>query len=94
MLNERIFCMGVTPNRPDVGYGYIETENFGENLPKRKDHLAVKRFTEKPDLKTAKEYLKTKRFLWNSGIFIFKSKLFLEELKTHALRYMSLPSSR
>ena len=80
-LNKRIFCLGITPNRPEVGYGYIE---IGRPFSKENSHFAVKRFTEKPDIKKAKEYLNTQCYLWNSGIFIFTTGLFLEELKTHA----------
>ena len=64
-LAEKIFCLGIVPDRPETGYGYIET---GEPISKKKDHLRVKRFIEKPSLRVAKGYLKTQRYLWNSGI--------------------------
>ena len=79
-LDEKIFCLGIVPDRPETGYGYIET---GEPIFKEKDHLEVKRFIEKPGLRVVKRYLKTQRYLWNTGIFIFKPELFLKELKKY-----------
>jgi mannose-1-phosphate guanylyltransferase len=46
--------------------------------------IEVKSFKEKPDTKTAEGYLKAGNYFWNSGMFCFKAKVFLEELKTHA----------
>lgn len=64
-----LVTFGITPTSPETGYGYIEAD--GEN---------VKRFVEKPDLATAEKYLVSGNFYWNSGIFCFKAKTFLEEL--------------
>jgi mannose-1-phosphate guanylyltransferase len=78
-----IVTLGITPNHPSTGYGYIEqgeqTGTFGE-LPVYK----VSRFTEKPDRATAETFLSTGRFSWNSGMFIFRAGVVLEELRTHA----------
>ncbi len=68
-----LVTFGITPTSPETGYGYIEAD--GEN---------VKRFVEKPDLATAEKYLVAGNFYWNSGIFCFKAKTFLEELKKHS----------
>ena len=46
-------------------------------------HFLVNRFTEKPNLETAQKYLEAGRYFWNSGMFIFTARLFLEELKAH-----------
>ena len=64
---------GITPTGPETGYGYIEAN--GDD---------VKRFVEKPDLETAKKYVASGRFFWNSGIFCFKASTFLDELATYS----------
>ncbi len=66
----RLFTLGITPSRPDTGYGYIqfvEDSFFPEDERLRK----VKTFTEKPDLKLAESFLDSGDFLWNSGTFIW-----------------------
>lgn len=68
-----LVTFGITPTGPETGYGYIEAD--GEN---------VKRFVEKPNLETAKKYVESGRFFWNSGIFCFMVSTFLEELGRHS----------
>lgn len=84
-----IVTLGITPNQPSTGYGYIEqgeqTGTFG-GLPVYK----VSRFTEKPDRKTAEKFLATGQFSWNSGMFIFRAGVVLEELRTHAPEIIGL----
>jgi mannose-1-phosphate guanylyltransferase len=78
-----IVTLGIQPNFPSIGYGYIEQgENAGEyeGLPV----YHVSRFTEKPDQDTAKTFIQTGRFSWNSGMFIFKAEVVLNELYTYA----------
>ncbi|TWP24731.1 mannose-1-phosphate guanylyltransferase [Apibacter muscae] len=72
-----LVTLGITPHRPDTGYGYIE---FSEN-EKSTEAYKVKSFKEKPDLETAKSFLKSKNFLWNSGIFIWSSKNILNSFQ-------------
>ena len=68
---------GIVPTFPATGYGYIKG---GERV---EDHVySLAQFVEKPDLKTAQEYLDTGVYYWNSGMFVFKAKTFLEELAT------------
>lgn len=78
-----IVTLGVKPTYPATGYGYIEqgeqTGTFG-NLPAYR----VNRFTEKPDRLTAEEFIATGRFSWNSGMFIFRVGVVLQELHAHA----------
>ena len=78
-----IVTLGVKPNFPSTGYGYIEQGEqagiFGD-LPA----YSVKRFTEKPDKQTAEDFLATGRFCWNSGMFIFQAGVVLQELRTYA----------
>lgn len=61
-----LVTIGITPTYPETGYGYI---NFGEE---KGDVYAVERFVEKPDLPTAEKYLASGKYLWNSGMFIWK----------------------
>lgn len=71
--NGKLVTFGIKPNYPETGYGYIEASQ-----------LEVKSFKEKPTLEVAKDYLKAGNYYWNSGMFCFKAKTFLEELKSHA----------
>jgi mannose-1-phosphate guanylyltransferase len=72
----RLITLGITPTRPETGYGYIEQgEPFSEGV------YRVARFTEKPDRKTAEEFLATGRFAWNSGMFIWKAADILAALE-------------
>lgn len=70
---------GVTPAHPETGYGYIKE---GQTL--LPGVLAVERFVEKPDAKTAARMLKEGGFFWNSGMFLFHASLFLAELQRYA----------
>ena len=76
---DRLVTFGVIPESAHTGYGYIKSENpFDENIITGENILE---FIEKPSLKRAKEFLQDKRFTWNSGIFMFKAKTILQELK-------------
>ncbi len=68
-----LVTFGITPTFPQTGFGYIES-----------DGLDVKAFHEKPDLKTAENYLKAGNYYWNSGMFCFKAGVFLKELKKYS----------
>jgi mannose-1-phosphate guanylyltransferase len=84
-----IVTLGITPNAPATGYGYIEQGVLAstiEGLPVYK----VARFTEKPDRDTAEDFLKTGRFSWNSGMFIFRAEIVLKELAIHAPDILNL----
>jgi mannose-1-phosphate guanylyltransferase/mannose-6-phosphate isomerase len=72
-----IVTFGIQPTQPATGYGYIER---GEPLEKQSQAFRIKRFVEKPDAKKAAEYLKSGRFYWNSGMFVFSARQLLEEL--------------
>ncbi len=73
-----LVTFGVKPVRPETGYGYIKK---GEAL--FDGSFRVARFVEKPDLSTAKEYLSSGEYLWNSGMFLFRPDAFLEELQKY-----------
>ncbi|WBW98657.1 mannose-1-phosphate guanylyltransferase [Oceanirhabdus sp. W0125-5] len=70
--NEAIITVGMKPDRPETGYGYI---NFGNVVKLQDDHKVrkVEKFVEKPDLIKAKKYLIDRNYLWNSGMFIWKT---------------------
>ena len=68
--NDAICTLGMTPTRPETGYGYIQFENT-EHRTQSTDIFPVKEFKEKPNLETAKKYLESGDYLWNSGIFVW-----------------------
>lgn len=72
-----LVTIGITPNYPETGYGYIKF------IPEESDGhaYAVDRFVEKPNLETAQEYLATKQYLWNSGMFMWKVSTILDNLR-------------
>jgi mannose-1-phosphate guanylyltransferase len=74
--------IGITPSRPDTGFGYI---HLGEPLGERGRRTAfrVQRFVEKPDHDRAKAYLAAGDYLWNAGIFAFRADVILAELRAH-----------
>jgi mannose-1-phosphate guanylyltransferase len=76
-----ITTVGIVPTRPETGYGYIQvgTER-GPGVHR------VERFVEKPDLPTAREYLASDRYLWNSGMFFFRAKEMLRAVAEHLPR--------
>lgn len=71
--NDWLLTIGIKPNRPDTGYGYIQYSEDKDVHP-IKDILKVKTFTEKPNLELAKDFLESGDFLWNAGIFIWSLK--------------------
>ena len=73
-----IVTLGIKPTKPETGYGYIEAEKNSKEITK------VISFKEKPDLKTAKEYLNAGNYFWNSGMFMFSIKTMQDEFKTFA----------
>lgn len=70
--NDYLITLGITPTRPDTGFGYIQ---FLEK--NNSDYFKVKTFTEKPDLEIAKSFIESGDFLWNAGIFIWNVKSIL-----------------
>lgn len=76
---ENLVTLGITPDCPETGYGYIKF------LPDQMLGRAfeVDRFVEKPDLETAKEYVASEQYLWNSGMFIWKVSTILKNLETY-----------
>ena len=73
----RLVTFGVVPTAPETGYGYIEKG------PAIGGAFLVARFVEKPNAAIAANYIASGRYLWNSGMFVFKASRFLEELDLH-----------
>jgi len=71
--NDNLVTFGIKPLYPETGFGYIEAE--GEN---------VISFREKPNEKTAKEYIEANRYFWNSGMFVFKVKTYIDEINNYS----------
>ena len=76
---ENLVTLGITPDTPETGYGYIKfmpDKTLGRAF-------AVERFVEKPNLETAKTYVASEQYLWNSGMFIWKVSTILDNIKTY-----------
>jgi mannose-1-phosphate guanylyltransferase len=77
-----IITLGIVPTRPETGYGYLERGEVKKEI-EGVTAYTIKRFVEKPDQKTALEYLNSGEYFWNGGIFMFTPKTILEEIKLH-----------
>jgi mannose-1-phosphate guanylyltransferase len=77
-----IVTIGIRPTRPETGYGYLKVGRPLAGAGKRRRSAAreVERFVEKPDRATAARYLSSGDYLWNSGIFVFRADVILEEI--------------
>jgi mannose-1-phosphate guanylyltransferase/mannose-6-phosphate isomerase len=75
-----IITFGIVPDRPETGYGYICK---GESVPGHSNTEAclVRKFFEKPDYEKACSYVESKEYYWNSGMFMFRASVFLDELR-------------
>jgi mannose-1-phosphate guanylyltransferase len=82
--NGKLVTFGIVPDKAETGYGYIET-NFND----RDAYYSIKSFVEKPNYKNAKKYLESGNYLWNSGMFMFKASVFLDELEKFEPKILS-----
>ncbi|MBU3188435.1 mannose-1-phosphate guanylyltransferase [Clostridium bowmanii] len=80
--SEAIVTIGMKPDRPEVGYGYINYSHMNCTINGCEIRY-VKKFVEKPDLQRAEEYLKDGRYLWNGGMFIWKAANILRLTRQH-----------
>jgi mannose-1-phosphate guanylyltransferase len=78
--SRRIVTIGISPTRPATGYGYIER---GAPFDGRGRAFHVARFTEKPDAARAAAFVRSGRYYWNSGLFVFRADLFRERVGHH-----------
>lgn len=74
---EAIVTLGVSPTRPDTGYGYVNFEKTEQEV------ALVKEFKEKPDLETAQKYIDSGSYVWNAGIFIATANTFQRNFMLH-----------
>lgn len=79
--------MGIIPNSPKTGYGYIKVNSKEKDIP-----TEVLSFTEKPNLETAQKYLSAGNYLWNSGMFVFKYKTMMSEIKKYIPNHFEIIS--
>lgn len=77
--NDALVTLGISPTRPDTGYGYINFAKEAENGVHK-----VAKFLEKPVLEKAKEYLASGDYLWNAGIFIWSAQSIQNAFQNHA----------
>ena len=75
----KLVTFGVLPNKAETGYGYIEAE-----MSLNSKFYNIKSFKEKPNQINASKYFKSGKYLWNSGMFMFKSSIYLQELEKFA----------
>lgn len=75
-----LVTLGVVPARPETGYGYLKTVKV---RVKGKQILRVEKFTEKPSLSKARRFVRQGNYLWNSGMFVWKSSVILGEFRRH-----------
>lgn len=74
--HKAIVTIGIIPNRPETGYGYIKFD------PQHKDQIKkVEKFVEKPNLETAKNYIESGEYLWNAGMFAWHYATILDQYK-------------
>lgn len=67
---DAIVTLGMSPTRPEAGYGYIQAD-LSTSSPRNREIYRIDSFREKPDLETAKEYISHKNYFWNAGIFVW-----------------------
>jgi len=75
---DKLVTIGIKPTFPSTGFGYIKYDAMGESAVK-----PVIEFREKPDAETAKKYVESGRYAWNSGMFIWKASLILKKLEEY-----------
>lgn len=79
-----IVTLGITPSRAETGYGYIE---MGQRIQGEIPSFRVARFTEKPNIEVARDFLLKGSYLWNSGMFIFRADALFRTLRCKSSRF-------
>ena len=82
---DAIVTLGMKPNRPETGYGYIQAD-LSTNSLRNKELFRVDQFREKPDLATGKQYIQENNYFWNAGIFIWRVETIVNALRMYAPR--------
>lgn len=80
--NDVLYTFGIQPTFPATGFGYLErgAQIADDN---RIEHFQLVRFKEKPDLATARQYVESGKFYWNSGMFVWTAEAILKQIETH-----------
>src|SRR5579885_598847 len=86
-----IVVLGIRPRWPETGYGYMEFQTVPDI--EKLEALPVRQFREKPNLETARRYLRAKRFFWNSGMFFWKASVIRQALRQFLPQTASLLAS-
>ena len=73
---DKLVTFGIVPDKAETGYGYIKA-----NIDNTADYYKIQSFTEKPNQEDAQKYLDSGNYLWNSGMFMFKASVYLQELE-------------
>ena len=73
---DKLVTFGIVPDKAETGYGYIKAD-----INNTTDYYKIQSFTEKPNEEDAKKYLDSGNYLWNSGMFMFKASIYLQELE-------------
>jgi len=87
---ESLITIGIRPSRPETGYGYIQYNSDKQKTAGDFSAYSVQNFTEKPDAETAETFLKSGDYVWNSGMFIWKTSSVLNAFKEHLPEIYSL----
>lgn len=80
--NDALLTLGIRPDRPETGYGYIQA-NLDQPVDSYRSLHKVKTFTEKPELKMARIFIESGDFYWNSGIFVWRASSVLAAFERH-----------
>ncbi|MEG0237393.1 mannose-1-phosphate guanylyltransferase, partial [Cetobacterium sp.] len=86
--NSTIVTLGIKPDKPETGYGYIEVNNNQELL--LDEIYKVRRFREKPNKETAEQYVSSGKYLWNSGMFIFTTDTIFKNFEVLMPEHMEI----
>tara|TARA_B110000263_G_scaffold222456_1_gene211537 strand:+ start:1102 stop:2508 length:1407 start_codon:yes stop_codon:yes gene_type:complete len=80
----KLVTFGIVPNKVETEYGYIKGDAFQDE-----DYCNINEFVEKPDYKTAQKYVDSGKYYWNSGMFMFKASVYLDELEKYEPEILS-----
>jgi len=80
---EALVTIGIRPDRPETGYGYIRFNDTGSAKKERPQSYPAEEFTEKPELEKARSFLKSGNYLWNSGMFVWKADVILKAFEKY-----------
>jgi len=80
----KLVTFGIVPNKVETGYGYIKAA-----VSQDEDYYNIDQFVEKPDYKTAQKYVDSGKYFWNSGMFMFKASVYLDELEKYEPEILS-----